>query len=120
LTALGLKGCLDEYRRFKPDLVGVSFVTISATGAYQLINAMKEETPEVHVICSGPHPSALPQEVFERSKADVVIVGEGEEAFLRVIRGFLQGRLIKGVVSSSLIKNIDAISFPDRSLVDLR
>lgn len=115
--------CLDDFRTFKPDLVGVSFATIHAAGAYSLINKLKSERPGIPVVCGGAHPSAMPEEVLSRCKADAVVVGEGEQAFNEIVENMLDGKPDleqKRIISTSYIKDIDAIPFPARDLVDMR
>jgi len=47
-----------EIKKFKPDLVGISMVTLGYLTTYELINQIKSEFG-VDVIIGGPHVSAL-------------------------------------------------------------
>jgi len=120
----------------KPDILAVSFTTQAATGAYKIINIIKDEKPDLFVICGGPHPTILPDEVFNESKTDLVALGEGEKIFLEFLKSYKNETLeedkksIPGLVykegreiirnqNMPLIQNLDEIPFPDRKLLDL-
>jgi len=125
---------LEEIKNFNPDILGVSFTTQAANGAYKIINRIKKISPETLIVCGGPHPTTLPEEVLNSSNSEIVVVGEGEETFLEIVRNYLaENKLcnIKGTVIKSdtgikknplrpLIQNLDDIPFPDRSLLDIR
>jgi radical SAM superfamily enzyme YgiQ (UPF0313 family) len=132
---LAFEKTLKEIRNFRPDVVGFSLRSMGTVGAYKLINQVKEEFPETLVIVGGPHATALPDEVLQMSKADVAVLGEGEQAFLELIQQLKSGKIelkkIKGICFRSkeklvstekrdLIKDIDSIPFPAREFVDLK
>lgn len=75
---------LDSIASFKPKIYAVSFTSFSALITYELINKIKEHYPEVIVICGGPHAINHSKEILEKSKADVCVIGEGEETFLEL------------------------------------
>jgi radical SAM superfamily enzyme YgiQ (UPF0313 family) len=121
-------------KEFKPDVLGVSFTTQAATGAYSIIEHIRRELPDTFIVSGGPHPTLLPAEVLERSKTDVVVVGEGEETFLELLKALkengdvdnIAGTVVRGngtIKFNSLrplIKDLDVIPFPARDLLDMR
>jgi anaerobic magnesium-protoporphyrin IX monomethyl ester cyclase len=111
-TLYGFKKCIDDFRQFKPDIVGISFTTPFATGAYKLIDTLKEIRPDVRIVAGGAHPSILPEEALK--KVDTVVIGEGEKSFLRVIEGE------RGKICSDYIEDLDKIPFPARDLVNMK
>ena len=126
---------LEEIKNFEPDILGVSFTTQAARGAYKIINGIKKILPEILVVCGGPHPTVLPEEVLRVSNSDIVVLGEGEETFFEVVRNYLDKNKVKlydieGTVVKNgmeikrnplrpIIKNLDDIPFPDRSLLNI-
>ena len=140
-----LDGLIQGYGRisarineFRPQILGVSFNTILAESAYALIDEVKRKHPGVLVVLGGPHATALAEEGLMRSKADIVVIGEGEETFYEICSVFREtGDLtrsqlsaIKGIAYRAddeivfserrpYIENLDAIPFPNRRLVDL-
>jgi len=132
---LAYEKTLKEVRNFQPDVIGFSLHSMGTIGAYRLINQVKEEFPKIFIIVGGPHATALPEEVLQRSNADVVVLGEGEQTFLELIKQIKSGKIelkkIKGICFRSkeklvstekrdLIKDIDSIPFPAREFVDLK
>jgi len=84
----GWNETIKEVQESKPNILCVSFYTGSAIGAYNLINLIKAENPDLLVIAGGPHATALPKDVFANSMADIVVRGEGESILLSLIRKF--------------------------------
>ncbi|MCE8427885.1 MAG: B12-binding domain-containing radical SAM protein [Candidatus Methanoperedens sp.] len=119
----GYKKTVEEFNQFKPDIVGISFTTPFATGAYKFIDLIKEYNPEVLVVCGGVHASAIPNEILKRSKADIVVVGEGEKSFLDIVSRYAKGKIsedIGKIIYSPQIENIDTIPFPARDLIYIK
>ncbi len=54
---------------FDPEILGVSFTTQAATGAYRLINEVKQRNGKIYVVVGGPHPTTIPEDCFKNSKA---------------------------------------------------
>ncbi|MFX0196263.1 MAG: B12-binding domain-containing radical SAM protein [Candidatus Hodarchaeota archaeon] len=120
--------------KYNPGVLGISFTTQAATGAYRLIDEVKERTTKIHVVVGGPHPTIIPEETFERSKADMVVVGEGEETFLEVLERVDTGGDLDSIMGTvvlengkirrnpprPLIRDLDDIPFPGRDLLDIK
>lgn len=123
----GFNNCLEFITRYNPDIVGISFTTFEAIGAYQLINSIRNLLKnDVAIVCGGPHPSALPQEVLSRAKVDAVFVGEGELSFLKFVAKVCEDGIEwlrksdNKIIQPLPIKNINEIPFPDRKLINLK
>ncbi len=125
---LGIEKTIEEVKKFKPDIIGISFTTSACEGAYDFINHVKEITNDTLVVAGGPHPTTLPEEVMDRSKVDVCVIGEGEETFTEILQG-KDLKDIHGIVcrdngsvirnsNRPLIKNLDDIPFPARDLIE--
>lgn len=122
----------------KADIVGISAVTPNIEGAYKLVNTIKNEQPKTKVVFGGPHTTAFPEEAFERSNPDVVVIGEGEETFKELISCFMdknesiaklkkidgicirEGNKIIKTKARKFIQNLDSIPFPARHLVNMK
>lgn len=121
-------------RKFGPDVLGVSFTTQAATGAYKIIGRVKKDLPGTFIVSGGPHPTLLPSEVLERSKTDLVAMGEGEETFLEILQALKGGNKPTGIPGTMergeggpvtnavrpVIKDLDVVPFPARDLLDMR
>lgn len=125
---LGMEKTLEEVKKYKPDIVGVSFTTSACEGAFDFINNIKKISKNILVVSGGPHTTAVPDEVLIRSETDISAIGEGEETFAEIITGKalkdIEGILYKnnGIIYKNLnrkpIKNLDDIPFPDRDLIE--
>ncbi|MBN1254714.1 MAG: B12-binding domain-containing radical SAM protein [Deltaproteobacteria bacterium] len=125
---------VEKIRKFDPEVLGVSFTTPASTGAYNIINAVKQENNTIYVVAGGAHATALPEEVLERSKTDMVVIGEGEISFFEILEHISEDKETNSVLGTMLwengrikrnpprplIKDLDTIPFPARDLLDIQ
>lgn len=97
---------------FKPDLVGLSFMTMYAPRAYQLATQIKKERG-LTVVMGGAHPTAMPEEALEFG--DCVIMGEAEYTFPQAIT---DGKL-EGIIQPMAPPVLDDLPIPSRWQLDL-
>lgn len=88
LEAKTLHDHVEEVVSLQPDIYGISFASCMEMTSYQTINKLKSRLPEMPVICGGPHPTALPHDVMEKSAADVCVIGEGEETLCQIVNRY--------------------------------
>jgi magnesium-protoporphyrin IX monomethyl ester (oxidative) cyclase len=131
------KTLIDNIKHLKPDVVGLSLTTMSAQSGYRIVNQIKDAM-EVPIVVGGPHPTVLPKEAFEKSEADLVVLGEGEQTMLELLGVFqkigsfpkedlrrIDGvafKLNKDVVFTGVrspIRNVDEVPFPARDLINI-
>ncbi|MCL4853469.1 MAG: B12-binding domain-containing radical SAM protein, partial [Bryobacteraceae bacterium] len=96
---------LDEFR---PDIVGISFMTMYALRAYELADRIRKERG-LTVVMGGAHPTAMPEEALEHS--DCVIRGEAEWTFPQAITS--------GKLEPAVPPVLDDIPEPRRDQLDL-
>lgn len=133
---IGYKSTLQEIKKFKPDIVGISFYTTLAYGASKLAQEVKKILPSSIVVMGGAHATTLPEDTLKASGADIVIIGEGEKTFSRIVRLISQDKnlsefanlpgiciKIDGKVRqnapSKFITPLDRIPFPAWDLIDI-
>ena len=75
----------------QPQVYGLSFAFLTQRIAYATINAIKAEYPELIVVCGGPHPSSAAEDVMERTRADIVCIGEGEQVLAELVTAVGRG-----------------------------
>lgn len=123
---------ISEIINFGADILCVSALTPTITGAYELINIVKDKMPDVFVVMGGVHAASLPEDVFTKSKTDVVVTGEGELTLLEIIEKLNRKESIYNVdgiaykhngklvinKSKEFIQDLDTIPFPDYSFYD--
>lgn len=110
-------------------LIGVSVPQSAlAPVSHELCEKIKQRFPKVLLVLGGVYPSTQPKLALT-SKADFVVVGEGEQALLRIADGKPSSD-IKGVYSAKdsenasfmpaeQIKDLDSIPFPDTAFKDI-
>ena len=92
------------------DIFAFSIMTSNAPRAYELADRIHREG-HARVLIGGIHASAMPQEALEH--ADQVLVGEGEEKIVDVV----EGRITDPIVECGQIADLDAVPFPDYSIL---
>jgi anaerobic magnesium-protoporphyrin IX monomethyl ester cyclase len=92
------------------DIVGFSCTSPQMKHALHLAGQIKHDGN--YIVFGGCHPSALPAETLAHEAVDAVVVGEGEKAFLDIVKGSRDR-----IVSRPRIENLDLLEFPDRKLV---
>ncbi len=103
----------------RPDLVAISVMTPMAVNAYALADECRAKG--IPVVLGGHHVSAMPHEAKEH--ADAVVIGEAEETWPEVIKGFRAGRLKEFYVGGPLydegrISRGENIQIRDRPSLD--
>ena len=121
-----LKKLIDN---FNPDVIGFSFTTQSAYRAYQLVKKFKKNKL---CVAGGIHSTFRPEEALENG-FDVVVLGEGERTFLKILDALELKKKIEiirgiayrknGIVTKTkpykMIKNLDKIPLPSWDLLDM-
>jgi len=118
---------LKSFEEFNPDIIGITVTTPLFERACDLVGEFRKRGGKV--ILGGPHISSVPEESIEKSGADAVIVGEGEDTIKELCRekewknvaGIIyreNGRL-KRTEPRELIADLDTIPIPDRGFLDL-
>jgi len=106
-------------------LVGITVMTNYFYKARQLTEALRERL-EIPVVWGGIHPTVRPEECLEY--ADIVCVGEGDEALVELADRIAEGRSYEHVANLGyksadgrvvlhpvrpLVHDLDALPFPD-------
>jgi anaerobic magnesium-protoporphyrin IX monomethyl ester cyclase len=107
----------------RTDIIGISVIFSQlAPVAHDIIEHIKNKYPDKLLMLGGIYPSTQPALALT-SKADYIVVGEGEHAFLQIANG-IDPATIKGVysqknstletfVATDPIANLDDLPFPD-------
>ena len=118
---------------FSPNILCISFTTQGSTGAYEVIKQVKQKLSNVFIVVGGPHPTIYPEESLIKFNTDVVVRGEGEITFSKLVNrvlknsdyydlqgiAYLKDNSVQINESRPLIKDLDSIPFPARDLLDL-
>lgn len=110
------------------DCYGITCTTPHFYIVKDIIEMLKARDSGALVIVGGPHPTALPEQTLRDTKADICVIGEGEQAIEELMNGyeylsvpniayFEHGKFKKSF--THLIGDIDIIPYPDRDAIDI-
>lgn len=114
---------------FRPDLVGLSVLTVKVPSAMRIANICKEINPRIKVVCGGCHPTINPEEILSSADVDFVVRGEGEQTFYELLLSlkahkvnyrdidglsFKEGRTVIHNKNRLFIQDLDDIPLPAR------
>ncbi len=103
---------------FNPDFVGITALTPNFYRVEKICSILKEKSPKTFLALGGPHASMMPEETLEKTKADVVIVGEGENVIVDLVKN-CKKPVKEKILKAGLVKDLDTIPFPSRHLLDM-
>lgn len=121
-----------------PAVVGISAMTPTFPAALQIAEEVKKTSPGSTVVLGGHHVTFMAEEALKTPYVDYVIRGEGEMSLAELVIWLAYGskkrdRLgeivglsyrdesgsFKHTAGSGLVMDLDALPYPDRSLVDI-
>jgi len=122
---------LDEFR---PELVGLTAVTMNIAGALAVVAAVKRLVPQVFTVVGGPHVTFSAAETLAGHPAlDAVALGEGERTIVDLSRAVEAGAGLDSVLgiawragdgirftpARDFIRDLDTLPMPARRLLPL-
>lgn len=117
---------------FRPDLVGMSLLTLEYKKFYGLLSLIKQAFPDIKTVAGGPHVTLFKAQVMQECPAiDYGVLYEGEETLVELCRGEIPDSQIKGLMSRHngsivypgdrpFISDLDTLSFPKYEKFELR
>jgi anaerobic magnesium-protoporphyrin IX monomethyl ester cyclase len=120
-------------REFEPELVGVTGLTANIKIAAKVLGWVRETVPRAFLVVGGPHGTAIPERTLrEFPVLDGVVIGEGEETWRELAGRLAAGESLAGTLGLAwrdgdriviepprpLIRDLDALPFPARDLID--
>lgn len=125
----------DEIRKYKPDVVGISFLfTSQAKEAEKVARAVKKVNKNIFIMAGGAHATTLPEYVLKSPFVDVVVLGEGEYTTLELVKKIKnkenwrqtlgiafrdQFNVIRKTAARAPIENLDDLPLPARHLLPM-
>ncbi len=100
----------------RPDVIGVTMMSVDFNPAMRAINITKEVDSRIVTIVGGPHPTLALDEVAKNHNIDYIVTHEGEITFPRLLRAIQEGRRPQERVLIGERPELDKLPFPDREL----
>lgn len=124
---------MEEFRQalrsIKPRTVGIGMVTATAIAAHRVARIVKEVHPDCTVVVGGVHAEAIPTEALRNSAVDIVVRGDGEITFSRILAGdprigilgisFRRGTHAVHNPAAEVIEDLDAMPMPAYHMVPM-
>jgi radical SAM superfamily enzyme YgiQ (UPF0313 family) len=105
-------------RRLHADLFGLSCMTENRRGVAMVARLIRNIHPGSHIVVGGPHVTALPIETLRHVRAiDTVVVGEGEDTFLDIIRCLQKNRPVQNIPGTAWRTSNDFWIGPPRARI---
>lgn len=71
------------------DVIGINApFTDSRLALYPMVNAIKARFPNVPIVIGGVLATSLPEQILSECRADIVVKGEGEIAFAKILNDY--------------------------------
>ncbi|MBP7795737.1 MAG: B12-binding domain-containing radical SAM protein [Elusimicrobiales bacterium] len=121
-------------KEFNPNIVAFSSLSCEKDLLFSLAKKIRMMEKNLFFVAGGPYPSSNPEELMKSGLFDLIVLGEGEERFARIVEsfflkknyysldgiGFVDNGNIKINPVISYMDNLDEIPFPDFSLIDIK
>ncbi|MEW6201020.1 MAG: radical SAM protein [bacterium] len=116
----------DFLENSRPDAVGLTCVTPTASRTYEICREIRQVFPRMYIILGNIHPSVFYESILHDDIADIVVHGEAEESLPETIKAIEGGDDLRAVRGISFrengkvittdphpyINNLDTIPFP--------
>lgn len=125
---------MPRLREQRPDIVGISAITMEAPFMHRLAARIKAEFPRTLIVAGGPHPTMYPEDTLLDTNIDFAVIGEGEETFCELVEAISAGeerdiRNVRGIARREnggvvqneprpFIEDLDSLPFPAWDLID--
>ncbi len=100
------------------EIYGLSCYSTNYPYVKRIAAHIRQANPAARIVTGGPQPTAMPEFTARDLGADLVVAGEGEDAFALAVRTYSEGGAVGPVLAGAGREEIDRYAFPDRSLVD--
>lgn len=120
-----------KVKNLQCDLIGVSCTSPQFNIVKEIIDFIKENNLNVPIVIGGPHPTSMPEQTLQETKADFIVMDEGEVTFVELLinlgkdyaqikgMGYKNNGKISVNEKRQRIRDIDSIPFPARHLINL-
>jgi anaerobic magnesium-protoporphyrin IX monomethyl ester cyclase len=125
-----------EVKKRAPEIVGITCSSLTYGRCIETAKAVKDACPSCRIVVGGPHPSYMPQTMLQHEEIDYVVIGEGEQAMVKLAVGINKGEedsviakipgvacRIGGEIAKSapeFISDLDTVPFPARHLLPMK
>ena len=128
-----IKKVVDWVIKEDPDILGLSVLISSSLTAPKIAEEVKKKKPDIAIVFGNHHATFNAERILRKYPfVDVIVRGEGEQSCLDLVTCLEESRNLKEVLGVTfrhenqivsnpdrpLVKNVDLLPFPERSLLD--
>lgn len=120
-------------RKLKPQIIGITCLSDQRASWFKLIPLIRSIDKNIKIVLGGSHTSLMTEQVLVNFKPDAIVIGEGEETMLDLVRtwenngdlnsvngiAYLKDEKVVITEQRELIKDLDNIPFPAYHMVNL-
>ncbi len=126
---------IDHLKQFQPDIIALSVISPFWYGTCLLTDTIRKYLPDTIIVGGGPHMWTYPEDTLERGRFDITVQGQGEIPLMEIVERVRQSRSLDGIpgttcrVMGRIVQTpptwldksaLDALPFPDRSVLDIK
>lgn len=117
---------LEQVVDFRPQAVGLSFLTMTYDRARDLAQALRRRLPGLRLFAGGAHATVEPEATLAELELDAVVLGEGEHSAVELVAAWQDGggEGVPGTLTAAGrgperpgIADLDDLPFPARDLI---
>jgi radical SAM superfamily enzyme YgiQ (UPF0313 family) len=101
-----------------PDLVAFSVMTPTFQWANEISIQLKKSRPDLPILFGGVHPTLVPEVCLESSTADIICVGEGDDAIVELADSIAEGKIRTDIENLWFKKENGIIQNPQRRILE--
>ena len=99
-----------------PYVFGFSCVTAGQARAEDMARIVRSKYPDSLIVMGGVHPTLIPSDPLEHSPTDIVVLGQGEQTMLEVLKAFREkGKVFDDVQGVAFMRDEEFIKTPPRT-----
>lgn len=115
---------------FKPDVVGITTMTLQYASALRVAQLVKEINRDCLVLVGGAHANVMPELIVQWPSIDAAVKGEGEHALCAIVKNHAARKSLDGIPGVLTrqnagpsyfppleVEDLDALPVPDRALL---
>ncbi|MCL2389087.1 MAG: B12-binding domain-containing radical SAM protein [Elusimicrobia bacterium] len=99
----------DKILKIQPDIIGITSYSVDLVDVVKTLQTARAVMPKAHLVLGGHHVMAFPFEAINIATVDSIIVGEGEVAFLELVKALEADSTlnkISGVYTKESVKKL--------------
>ena len=110
-TALNMSDneILVKLRNSIPNVIGITTNILLAKYSLKLGKSIRRQLPEVKLVFGGPWASAVYEMLLREKICDFVVVGEGEQAFIALLKKIEEGLIPKNIPGIAYVSKNDSV-----------